>query len=441
MKRTIYSIMLSFLPLLVLSQGVNHVIKLSPNAVKVDADRLFPYSDGYAVITKGQSHALIDKTGKIVIPYNTYTFAYNQPKTIPGYLEGMYFDYGFINGFAEVQDVKTQKLGLLDTNLRLTIPCEYSRLEQAYHSNLVYVTKEHQNSKYEHLIFKTSGELVAKVNDRFRYRAAALNPQIFQGGKWGYVDYFGKTVIPPQFERAEPFSGGMAVVAQYNEFDQLKWTYIDETGAILPFQYSNRPGDFHEGMALVEPAVKDEFQYAYLNLDGGNFVVSNDSERTFYPSNAHVHGAHPVQRQVGAYVDGKAIWFGPYRTRTSKSALMLLDKSGNGVYYINLLEKYNWPSNTFAMLTEFVNKEAIIVSNGNARHSDIFAIANLEGEIIVRTGDKEGELLWRIESLFDPVSGLARVDYYGSGNFKPIISGYTNRQGEVVIILGEKQIW
>jgi hypothetical protein len=47
-----------------------------------------------------------------------------------------------------------------------------------------------------------------------------------ESGKWGYIDKAGKFVIPPQFERAEPFSDGMARVG----LDSEQSGYIEHHG-------------------------------------------------------------------------------------------------------------------------------------------------------------------------------------------------------------------
>lgn len=47
----------------------------------------------------------------------------------------------------------------------------------------------------------------------------------FQGGKWGYIDRFGKTVIAPQYDRAGEFQQGVARVRLGDAT-----SYIDRTG-------------------------------------------------------------------------------------------------------------------------------------------------------------------------------------------------------------------
>jgi len=52
-----------------------------------------------------------------------------------------------------------------------------------------------------------------------------------KGDKWGYIDKEGNMVIPPVYDEAHIFSGGLAPV-KFNS----KWGYIDTKGDIVrPF--------------------------------------------------------------------------------------------------------------------------------------------------------------------------------------------------------------
>lgn len=66
------------------------------------------------------------------------------------------------------------------------------------------------------------------------------------GGKWGYVDPTGTFLIPPQFDCAEPFSDGLAIVVVRNRFGYIA---TDGHFAIEPKYFSAR--EFHEGFAWV----------------------------------------------------------------------------------------------------------------------------------------------------------------------------------------------
>jgi hypothetical protein len=67
-----------------------------------------------------------------------------------------------------------------------------------------------------------------------------------QDGKWGYVDYERRTVIPFQFKFAGPFEDGMARV-NFND----KFFFINERGTRVTPEFDGA-FDFHEGLAAVE---------------------------------------------------------------------------------------------------------------------------------------------------------------------------------------------
>ena len=43
-------------------------------------------------------------------------------------------------------------------------------------------------------------------------------------GRWGYIDKTGKVVINPQFEKAQPFSEGLAAIRLGR-----KWGFVDRS--------------------------------------------------------------------------------------------------------------------------------------------------------------------------------------------------------------------
>ena len=62
----------------------------------------------------------------------------------------------------------------------------------------------------------------------------------------GYIDPFGKLIIPAQFAAAREFHDGLAVVKKE------KWGYVDKTGAlVIPCEYEYA-GNFSDGLAPVQ---------------------------------------------------------------------------------------------------------------------------------------------------------------------------------------------
>ena len=84
-----------------------------------------------------------------------------------------------------------------------------------------------------------------------------------QGGKYGYIDTTGRTVIEPQFSFASNFSEGLAEVC-----DARNCGYLNQTGElVIPMKFES--GDpFRDGFASVRVCGKVGFINSY-----GNFVI------------------------------------------------------------------------------------------------------------------------------------------------------------------------
>ena len=87
---------------------------------------------------------------------------------------------------------------------------------------------------------------VGPSNAPSTYPSEPLTPAKSSDEKWGYQDKSGTYVIPPQYDRAENFSEGLAVVAVKEKFG-----YIDSTGrVVIPLHFAHA-SSFSEGLALV----------------------------------------------------------------------------------------------------------------------------------------------------------------------------------------------
>ncbi len=82
---------------------------------------------------------------------------------------------------------------------------------------------------------------------------------IYVDDKFGYMDKRGKTVIIPQFDRADMFSEGLAAVM----IDD-KWGYINKRGKTFIKLQFDKAAIFSEGLA----AVKVDDKWGYINKKG-----------------------------------------------------------------------------------------------------------------------------------------------------------------------------
>jgi hypothetical protein len=72
------------------------------------------------------------------------------------------------------------------------------------------------------------------------------------GTAWGFINNRGKTVIPPRFEAAQPFSEDLAAVKR-----EGRWGYIDRNGSeVIPIRYRTAQ-NFRNGVAIVDTGLPD----------------------------------------------------------------------------------------------------------------------------------------------------------------------------------------
>src|SRR5665213_4292835 len=76
--------------------------------------------------------------------------------------------------------------------------------------------------------------------------AATILYPVVVGGRWGFVNQSGETVINPQFDRAEVFSAGLAPVKMG------RWGYVDAAGKVVINPQFDRADVFSEGLAAVK---------------------------------------------------------------------------------------------------------------------------------------------------------------------------------------------
>lgn len=99
--------------------------------------------------------------------------------------------------------------------------------------------------------------------------AARLIPKEV-GGKYGYIDSLGNTIIEPQFDYAYPFSEGRALVMMGKD-PHGKYGYIDPSGKLVVPVIYDRANGFSEGLASVGTGDANGmmvFQNGFIDPDG-----------------------------------------------------------------------------------------------------------------------------------------------------------------------------
>ncbi len=261
-----------------------------PNKNKTQGDNEAIYEDEYGYI---------DKTGKLVIPYQpfgqVYEFSEGLAQVVDYYGKSGYIDKtgklvipyqferaeSFSDGLALVRHYDTEKFGYIDKTGKLVIPYQYDFLQTSSFNEGLAVIKDYETKKMGY-IDKTGNIVIpCQFSQAFMFNEGLAPVQDPKTGKYGYIDRTGKLVIPYQFNAAYVFSEGMAAVSNMtSEFiwDYIdphkqtghieleeKYGYIDKTGKlIIPYKFK-AVEPFNDGVALVYNKERNPWGGVYYN--------------------------------------------------------------------------------------------------------------------------------------------------------------------------------
>jgi hypothetical protein len=109
-------------------------------------------------------------------------------------------------------------------------------------------------------------------------------------GKWGFMDKSFKFVIKPQFDWAEAFSEGRAVVRIGR-----KWGFIDKAGKVIIQAKYDLVWQFSDGLARVRydtpkgtmmtmegEQTAYRYQYGFVDHDGNEVILPQFGEATYF---------------------------------------------------------------------------------------------------------------------------------------------------------------
>ena len=199
--------------------------------------RVSAFSEGLAgVHIEGEGGGYIDHTGKFVIT------------------NGLYDVGPFIDGIAIVtlmvgDEDYPFRYGLMDKNGEFVAPIEYIWIGEAK-EGLFPAQKE-----VDHSDETETGDEV-DTGDEIEFDTGLLSV-------YGFLDASGKTVVPFEYEHAEAFSEGLAVVSKNNLYG-----YIDKAGkTVIPLKYE-LAFSFSEGFA----AVSEYGKYGFIDPAGRTVI-------------------------------------------------------------------------------------------------------------------------------------------------------------------------
>lgn len=125
---------------------------------------------------------------------------------------------------------------------------------------------------------------------------------IQQGGKWGYINRSGEVVIKPQFEAAQPFADGLALV----RYPPRK----------KPLKPGEKKAELVEGIGFIDPTGKVVIELdSPLHINGESFSEGLAKYSTWDPAHGEVYGYIDTSGKVqikarftyaNSFVDGLA---------------------------------------------------------------------------------------------------------------------------------------
>ena len=147
--------------------------------------------------------------------------------------------FAFRQGLAKVREVR----GYRYINLKgepVIQDFDANVIEPSDNTYIVGVRKE---CKY--MVYDLNGNLLDTYNLLRNNRSDAIFA-VKKGGKWGYIDGYGKVIIPLEYKEVRNFSEGLAAVRKDN-----KWGYINlKNEVVIPIEFTNiRVSSFKNGVA------------------------------------------------------------------------------------------------------------------------------------------------------------------------------------------------
>jgi len=248
-----------------------------PNVSGVSKDDMSCLSKNLVAVYGEDGSMVFDSKGKKIIPKNRYTYIFQETEGLIAVANerGSGFSGGYVDSKTgkEVIPLKYLSTGHNDVGLN------------SFSEGLVAL--QNQNNKYGFV--NTSGKTVIPFN----YDSAESFSEglaVVSKGKYGFIDKTGKTVVSLNYDYANSFSEGLATVKKND-----KWGAINKQGkVVVPLKFEGVLGDFSNGLASV---VKKDNTQGFINTKGELVIpykyIADTYEDLpqFYDGKAHVTDA------------------------------------------------------------------------------------------------------------------------------------------------------
>jgi hypothetical protein len=263
--------------------------------IELDAKDGEPFTDGFARVRMGdQNYDIINKKGEVVVDGKQFD-------NVRQMSEGMVVvckdkKYGVLdrNGnqiaapkFVECQDFSDglawvkigKRWGCIDKNGNMVIDTNYVSIN-GFHEGLAFVWKDYPWRNEAHpvcidkkgnIVIEELPKVGGEIDHLFFSEGLAC---IKVNDKYGYIDKTGKFVIEPQFDFAQNFSDGLALIAYEKERVYYGVNvpynicgYIDKKGKVVIQPKYELADNFSEGLAAVclKTGTIEKIKYYYID--------------------------------------------------------------------------------------------------------------------------------------------------------------------------------
>ena len=195
----------------------------------------------------------------------------------------------FHDGLAWVHSLNEDRWGYVNQEGRMVIPAKYGGASD-FSNGLAVVLLPESNYLTDKFVIDANGELVPILTTA---RISSVSEGLICAStkdKKGFIDRTGETVIPFQYDWANPFSEGLAAVSMNYQKENEKWGYINKTGQmVIPMEYDSA-FDFADGLAEVgQKKAEGDCKFGCINAKGEVVVpLEYDGIGDFYDGMARV---------------------------------------------------------------------------------------------------------------------------------------------------------
>lgn len=343
--------------------------------IELDAKDGESFIDGFARVRMGdQNYDIINKKGEVVV--NGKQFDYVRQMSEGMVVVSKNGKYGVLDRkgtqiaapkFEECQDFSDglawvkigKRWGCIDKNGNMVIDTNYVSIN-GFHEGLAFVWKDYPWRSEAHpvcidikgnVVIEELPEVGGEIDHLCFSEGLAC---IKVNGKYGYIDKTGKFVIEPQFDFAQNFSDGLAMVAYENErvyhgvnVSDYICGYLDKKGKIVIRPKYALADNFSEGLAAVclNNGTFEKRKFFYIDKNEKMIGDSLFCDRTdFHNGIAEVYipdeGINYVDKQGKLLVDRNLSYLEKLFIKGKLSEYSIRDYLLDNEYREALIEKY-----------------------------------------------------------------------------------------------------